>query len=216
MRRETTSMVRLAAVMGLALLAGCTANVATIQPNQRHIVHEQLVLPASGSQLGALNARIIFMADQLERNLDRKDLADGIVVTSFVNLDRLAETTPLGRLIAENIMHELQVRKWRVHELRLNRDIAISEQGEFTLSRDTALLREQPKVSGIVAGTYTLIGGGIVVNARLVDLARGAVISSAQALLPAALLGEQNLPRKEGEKAVNGGQRSMKIVGDAS
>lgn len=216
MKREALSMVRLSAAAALLLSAGCAANVATIQPNQRHVVSDQLVVPSSGSQLGAFNARIIFVADQLERNLDRKDLADGIAVTSFANLDRLAETTPLGRLIAENIMHELQVRKWHVHELRLTRDIAINEQGEFTLSRDTGLLRDQPRVSGIVTGTYAVVGGGVVVNARLIDLANGVVISSAQALLPVGLLDGQHLSRDEKVKAVNDGQRPMKIVGDAS
>ena len=101
--------------------------VATLQPGQRYIVSEPLGVQDSGSTVGRFNARMIFLADQIERNADRKSLSNTFIVTSFVNLNKLSETTPFGRLVAENIIHELQVRKWQVFEVRLTKDIVINE-----------------------------------------------------------------------------------------
>jgi len=50
---------------------GC-ADVAVVSSGQRHILNEQLALPVTQRPAADFNARIIFMADQLERNLDRQ------------------------------------------------------------------------------------------------------------------------------------------------
>jgi len=166
------------------LMAGCTAEVAVIQPEQRHIVSDELNVPVTHSAAGNFNSRIIFMADQLERNLDRKNLSNTFIVTSFANLNKLSETTAFGRLVSENIIHELQVRKWQVFEVRLTKDIIINETGEFSLSRDIKKLKEQYKIGGIVTGTYSVTGNAIILNARVIDINTGIVVSSAQAHMP--------------------------------
>lgn len=198
----------LAATVGLFFLCGC-AEVAVVNPQQRHIVNEQIALPPTQGAAANFNSRIIFMADQLERNLDRKNLSNTFIITSFANLNRLSETTSFGRLIAENLIHELQVRKWQVFEIRLTKDVIINETGEFSLSRDIKRLKEQYKIGGIVAGTYSVSGNNIIVNTRVIDINTGLVISSAQASIPVnwftdgLLFSEENL-------------KSMKIVGDTS
>jgi hypothetical protein len=130
-------------VSSSVILNGCVTDTATIVPNQRHIISDKLAIPNTTSAAGNFNSRVIFMADQLERNLDRKNLANTFIVTSFANLNKLSETTSFGRLIAENLIHELQVRKWQVFEVRLTRDIIINESGEFSLSRDIKKLKDQ-------------------------------------------------------------------------
>ncbi len=170
-------------------------------------MNDQLALPAAGGAPGNFNSRIIFMADQLERNLEKKDLSNTFIVTSFANLNRLSETTSFGRLISENLIHELQVRKWHVFEVRLTKDVIINETGEFSLSRDIKKLKEQFKIAGIVTGTYSVSGNSIIVNARVIDINSGIVLSSAQSHMPknwfteSLITGEDNLVM-------------MKIVGD--
>lgn len=192
---------------GLALFqAGCT-DVAVIKPEQRHIVSDQFAVPAAHSAAGNFNSRVIFMADQLERNLERKNLANTFIVTSFANLNKLSETTSFGRLISENIIHELQVRKWQVFEVRLTRDIIINETGEFSLSRDIKKLKEQYKIGGIIAGTYSVTGTNIIVNARVIDINTGLVISSAQSHMPVNWFTDSLLFSEDSMK-------TMKVVGD--
>lgn len=181
--------------------------VTTLQPGQRYIVSEPISVQDSGSTVGRFNARMIFLADQIERNADRKSLSNTFIVTSFVNLNRLSETTPFGRLVAENIIHELQVRKWQVFEVRLTKDIVINETGEFSLSRDIKKLRDQYKIGGIVTGTYSVSGGHVIVNSRVVDINTGLVVSSGQIHLPVNWFTDELLLNDDH-------LRTMKVVGD--
>jgi TolB-like protein len=183
------------------------SQVAQLNSNQRYIVDEPLNIQQSQTSVGRFNSQMIFMADQIERNADRKSLDNTFIVTSFSNLNKLSETTAFGRLVAENMIHELQVRKWKVFEVRLTKDVVINETGEFTLSRDIQKIRESYKVGGIVTGTYSVAGNHIIVNARVVDINTGLVASSGQIHMPINWFTDTLLFNTDSLK-------SMKIVGD--
>ncbi|HIJ80398.1 MAG TPA: hypothetical protein HPP76_01660 [Desulfuromonadales bacterium] len=181
--------------------------VDALLPDQRYIVEEPLGVQYSRSQAGKFNARIIFLADQLERNADRKSLGNTFIVTSFSNLNKLSETSGFGRLVAENLIHELQVRKWQVFDIRMTKDIIVNEAGEFSLSRDIKKIRDMYKVGGVVTGTYSVVDSDIIVNARSMDINTGIVLSSAQARMRVDWFTDALL--------FNGDRfRDMKIVGD--
>lgn len=182
-------------------------SVVALQPGQRYIVDEPLGIQPSQSQAGRFNSRIIFLADQLERNADRKNLGNTFIVTSFSNLNKLSETSGFGRLAAENLIHELQVRKWQVFDIRMTKDIIVNETGEFSLSRDIKKIREAYRVGGIVTGTYSAIDGEIIINARSMDINTGIVLSSAQARMRLDWFTDALL--FNGDKL-----RDMKIVGE--
>jgi TolB-like protein len=213
-----------ALLLAFAMLTGCVATttnyptnpvagtqsageMAAIQPGQRYIASEPIGVQQSTSTVGRFNARMIFLADQIERNADRKALSNTFIVTSFVNLNRLSETTPFGRLVAENMIHELQVRKWHVFEVRLTKDIIVNESGEFSLSRDIKKLKEQYKIGGIVTGTYSISGGHVILNARVIDINTGVVASSGQIHLPVNWFVDELLAHDDNMK-------TMKVVGD--
>ncbi|GAM09143.1 hypothetical protein OR1_01417 [Geobacter sp. OR-1] len=180
-----------------------------LHSNQRYLVNEPLNIQRSSTQIGNFNAQLIFLADQLERNIDRKILANTFIITSFANLDKLNETTSLGRLVSENLIHELQVRHWKIFDVRLTKDIVINDSGEFSLSRDIKKIRDTYKVGGIVAGTYSVNQNHIVVNARVIDIETGIVASAGQVHLPLNDYAEEllyNVPSYEVKS-------SMKIIG---
>ena len=201
----------------LFALAGCSGipGIATPVTGKTHDVEQTddkrtaLVEPQSSSAIGRFNAKMIFLADQLERNVDRTKLSNTFVVTSFVNLNRIAETTPLGRLIEENLIHELQVRKWKVLEMRLAKEVVISEAGEFVLSRDIKKIADKQAVGGVVVGTYSVSGSHIILNARLIDMHDGMVLSSGQIYIPVSSFVDGLLDRE-----VQAG--SMKIIADSA
>ena len=138
----------------------------------------------SGNPIGYLNSQAIFIADQLERNLDKKYISSPVMVTSFLNLDNLKETSGLGRLLAESLIHELHVRRWKVIDSRLVKDIVINTHGEFALSRDIKNIKASYNVTGIVTGTYTVTESSVIVNAKVMDIDTGVITSSAQASIP--------------------------------
>lgn len=164
-------------------LAGCS-NVAYITPPETYAVSEQLRVPETHSNVGRFNAQIIFMADQIERNVDRESVQNTFIVTSLSNLNRLSETTRFGRLVSENLIHELQVRRWKIFEVRLTKDIIINETGEFSLSRDIMKIKDIYMVGGIITGTYSVADGHIIVNTRVIDINTGLVVSTAQSHMP--------------------------------
>ncbi len=190
-----------------SLYSSETSNPAALKPGQRYIASDPLLVQQSRTPAGRFNGLIVFLADQLERNADRKILGNTFIVTSFGNLNKLSETSGFGRLIAENLIHELQIRKWQVYDVRLTKDIAINESGEFSLSRDINKIRETYKVGGIVTGTYAVADYNIIVNARTMDINTGMVASSGQVRMPvdgftdALLFNEESL-------------KTMKIIGD--
>jgi TolB-like protein len=173
----------------------------------QEVLTEPLVIQPGRTPAGRFNARMIFLADQLERNVDRKSVDNTFIVTSFSNLNRLSETSGLGRLIGENLIHELQVRRWRVFEMRMAKDVIINDTGEISLSRDNNRIRNTFTLGGIVTGTYSMAGNDIIINARVVDVETGLVLSSAQTCLPVDAFTEMLLLNQDGPT-------EMKIVGN--
>ena len=77
-------------------------------------------------------------------------------------------------------MHQLQIRGWNVTDMRMTRDLIINEEGEFTLSRELKRLRGSMSAANVVTGTYTVTVDGVLVSVRVLDLASGQVVSTAQ------------------------------------
>lgn len=146
---------------------------------------DTLPIVRAGSAPGKFAARMIFLADQLERNIDIKLAKSTYMVGSFVDINDMTRTSAMGRLIAENLMHEMQVRSWRIFEPRLMQNFMINESGEFVLSRDVKQLRDKYDVTGVIAGTYSIAGDYTVINARVIQVDTGVVLSSAQIQMPA-------------------------------
>jgi TolB-like protein len=145
--------------------------------------YEPIVSRSSNTGAGRFNSGVIFIADQLDRNAEPDMRSRPTVITSFANLNDLSESSPLGRLVGEHLMHELQVRAWNVADIRLTKDLIINNAGEFSLSRDIAQLRQSFPVSNVVTGTYSVTRDGVLLNVRIIDSVRGRVISTAQTRL---------------------------------
>lgn len=166
-------------------------------------IEKDVALP----QVGDFNDKMKNLADQLDKNAGANSLSNTYIVTSFTNLDKIDDTTALGRLMAENLIYGLQMHKWRVIEIRLSKGADINAAGEFFLSRDINKLRDEYKISGVVTGTYSAAEGNMTINARVIDVNTGVVLSSAQTYLPVNMLPKAPV---RSEKVTN----TMKIVSD--
>ena len=172
--------ILMAAIIALASLTPASSQNITKSVK----VKEQLDILPSITPEGNLNSRVIFLADQLVRNIDNRFRYEPIVVTTFVNLDNMKETSSLGRLIAENLIHELQVRGWKVFDIRLAKDIVVKPQGEFSITRDIRNIRNYYRVNSVISGTYAITSNSVIVNARIIDVKSGVVVSTGQIILP--------------------------------
>jgi len=142
--------------------------------------YEPIQNTPSRSGAGIFNSGLIFLADQIDRNGVPEARTRMTVVTSFSNLNDLSESSNFGRLVGEHMLHELQVRGWTVTDMRLTRNLVVNEAGEFSLSRDIKRIRENLPAGNVLTGTYSLTPDGVLLNARVIDLATGEVLSTAQ------------------------------------
>lgn len=172
------------AILSSLIFTGLSAEEVIHHSKETRVHSIPLHIIDSKNPVGYLNSQAIFLADQLERNLDKKYLSSPVMVTSFLNLDDLTETNGLGRLIAESLIHELQVRRWKVIDARLVKDVIINKKGEFALSRDIKNIRDSYDVTGIVTGTYSIANSSIIVNAKVMDIETGVITSSGQMSIP--------------------------------
>lgn len=105
-----------------------------------------------------------------------------VVITVPVRADRLNETSPMGRLLAEELANSFTGRGYAVQEIRQGRDIRTQkDQGEFVLTRRVReMARPVAEAHILVSGTYTLTGdGGVRFNVRALDPTNGTVLGSA-------------------------------------
>jgi TolB-like protein len=182
----------------ICLAGGCATNAISTAP-----IESTITLPPVGN----FNDKMKNLADQLDKNAAANSLSNRYVVTSFTNLDKIDDTNALGRLISENLIYGLQMHKWQIIEIRLTKGVDVNAAGEFFLSRDVNKLREEYKISGVVTGTYSLAEGNLTINARVIDVNTGTVISSAQTYVPGNML--PATPVQNGHSS-----KTMKIVGD--
>lgn len=127
-----------------------------------------------------------FLADQLAHNRDIKNVSESrVAVTSFVNLQALKETNKIGLLLAEDLIHDFQVRGFPVVDFKTLPYVQVTTTGDFVFSRRVDELRGEYNINYFLTGTYSNNADGVVINARLLDARTSLVVSSAQAFIPA-------------------------------
>jgi len=189
-KKEFTKQTVISVVTGLvawsAVAAPIVKDETAILTNRtgdltRHYTpYEPIVIQHSTSPSGVFNAGMMFLTEQIERNSHPDARVRPTVITSFANLSDLGETSHLGRLMGEHFMHQLQIRGWNVTDVRMTRELIINEEGEFSLSRELKRLRGSYSAANVVTGTYTVTMDGVLINVRVLDLASGQVVSTAQ------------------------------------
>lgn len=93
-----------------------------------------------------------------------------VMVGTLVSIDALAESSRLGRTVAEQVQARLTQRGYGVIELKLRGALFIKkDQGELLLSREVQDLRANHKAEAVVVGTYSVAKQFVYVNLKMVD-----------------------------------------------
>jgi hypothetical protein len=104
-----------------------------------------------------------------------------VAMATFVDLDKVEDTTSFGRYVAERMGQELHKLGFKILELRQRKDLEmIHDKGEFILSRRSAELLKNAKIEAVVAGTYAIVGDEVVVNTRFLWVDTTRVMSVSQ------------------------------------
>jgi TolB-like protein len=121
-----------------------------------------------------------FMAEDMGANIRSKAGAPmSVVITTFVDLNDLARTSVLGRILAEKMIDEMNRQGFTVIELRRAQDLFVKKDGgEFILTRDVGELSKTTSASALLAGTYLATSNTIIINARLMDIKTPRVLAT--------------------------------------
>ena len=190
------------AFVALTLVAGCTSVTVTAQgERQKALEQTPRTLEAAGdgpsiamrpayrarattASLHSLTEALNLMAEQLDANSKHKTAFPAIIAATFVNLDRIDDTSPLGRVLTEGLVARLQVRGWNLYDVRLSKAVSVTPEGEFVLSRDPKRLEYQYATAAALTGTYTVTPNEVLLHARITDVATGVVVASSEVRLP--------------------------------
>jgi TolB-like protein len=114
-----------------------------------------------------------YAADALAARLQAKTGKAGTTMlgASFVNINRLEESSSLGRMICEQISSRMAQHGFKVLEMKLRQNsIYIKEgEGEFLLSRQLEEIGASHNGDLVIVGTYAVAEKTIYISARIVN-----------------------------------------------
>jgi hypothetical protein len=109
-----------------------------------------------------------------------------VVITTPAELSDLDHASPLARLFGQELTAAFVGLGYNVQEIRKTSDIVFNRhEGEFALSRDTrALATKRATATLVVAGTYTMMPGGVRFNIEVIDARNNNVVAASSRTLP--------------------------------
>ena len=131
------------------------------------------------------NTQVHGLAVQLLKNF-RGDIGpEGpIAVATFVDLNDLYRTSPLGRYLAEQLMGELQRAGFTVVDVRKTNSMLMKQKyGEYSLSRSVEEIAKETSARYILVGTYVVRDKFVLINARLVSNDNNIILSSGMKIM---------------------------------
>lgn len=132
-----------------------------------------------------VNHYVQSMMHDLAANLEVLSTTFSLGVTSFVYLDGdYQQGDLLGNQLSEAFMHEATQFGISVTDFKTTDYIRVTPTGDFTFSRDFLELTQQYPISVVLGGTIVRHQGGVLVNARMVNVNDKKVLATAQTFIP--------------------------------
>ena len=151
-----------------------------------------LLLPMAAAA-GMLPNMAAEMADELDAQLaqrfgiSKRPLQNiSLIMTTPVSLGNFEATSPMARLVAEEMSTWFVSAGYNVKEIRRGQNILFApNRGEFLMTRKARLLqRKNMGTELIVTGTYTVTSKHVRFNIRVVHAATNDILAMCSATLP--------------------------------
>lgn len=114
-------------------------------------------------------------------NLDK---SAPLLIGTLANIDKLDESSRLGRLVSEQLSTRFTQQGFNVVEMKLRNSVQIGNAGEMILSRDTKDLSKSYNSQVAIAGTYAVASGYIYVTLKAIAVADGRIVGAWNYQLP--------------------------------
>ena len=139
----------------------------------------------------AINDVVKGLAFQMLENSSFVNTKAPVAVASFVNLKDLESTNWLGNQLSESFVHELQRHGLLIVDFKTTGHIRVTKDGDYVFSRDWQELSERQTIDYVVTGTMIEQAEGVIVNARMIGIESKVVVATAQAFIPAWVIGDE-------------------------
>jgi TolB-like protein len=108
-----------------------------------------------------------------------------ILVSTLADINRLEQSSTLGRLISEQLSSRISQRGNTVVEMKLRSNVFIRQnQGEFLLTREIRELASAHNAGAVLVGTYADGDTSAFVNLKLINPTNGVILSAHDYALP--------------------------------
>ncbi len=148
--------------------------------SKESIFMREPIVEATDSSSKKLSLKIQKLSHDITRNIRKGGRYRSIIVSTFVDQDRLYRTNSFGRYLAERLMDELNRRGFAVIETRAAGKLLVQPNiGEMALSRDAGEMMNKYEADAIVLGTYKKLGNVLSVSTRMIVSDNQEVVSVA-------------------------------------
>lgn len=115
----------------------------------------------------------------LQRCTAPLDRSRDILVATFVNSDKLDESSTFGRTISDNYVTYLVTNGYKLSEIKLRNNLLVKQDsGEFMLSRNLKNILLSHNVHAVLVGTYSVGYDNVYITAKIVNPVDGVIISA--------------------------------------
>ncbi|XPV68738.1 MAG: FlgO family outer membrane protein [Halarcobacter sp.] len=124
-----------------------------------------------------VNHLVINSSKKLKQHLLKDDV---VLVSDFVNLDKLKNRSKLGFLLSDYLKNALSNNNIIVRQVELRENFALNNSGFNLLTRDANKIQRSyvDVAKYAVVGTYTITTESLIVFIKLIDLNTGNILSS--------------------------------------
>lgn len=125
------------------------------------------------------NSLVEFLVRKQELRVKNIVKNEIVLVSDFVNVDRLKNRSKLGFLLSEHLKNSLINRDIIVREVILGRDFELADSGFNLLTRDKNKITSDEVTNRYAfVGTYSLTTESLIVFIKLIDITTGNILSS--------------------------------------
>lgn len=113
------------------------------------------------------------------------DANQPVLVATLVNVDRLTESSRLGRIFSEQIAGRMVHQGLRVTEVKLRENLLLQrDQGELLLSREVREVSQAQDAQAVVVGTYAVSTSVVYISLKLVNPVGNTVVAAHNYAVP--------------------------------
>lgn len=177
LRGKNAGLLRCAAVVAVALagLAGCATSP----------MHSYYYGGQAGGMSSANLIEINERATDALLQAAPLDARQPVLVATLVHVDRLTESSRLGRTFSEQIAARMVQRGLRVTEVKLRENLLLQrDQGELLLSREVREVSQAQDAQAVVVGTYAASNTVVYINLKLVNPVGNTVVAAHSYAVP--------------------------------